>query len=580
MKKLLALVLMLTFALVLVGCGGKDLTPTDIAITGPKEVAVGVTIQLSATVAPEGVAQTVTWSSSNPAIAAVDATGKVTGVAGGGAVIKAKSTVNDVEKTHAIQVKAAAEVIQYPDLGGYTIKIAHSVPAESDPFSVEYTQNDKLARQQAWTEVEDLYNVKFVVETFDEEYAWGPPRWNYLIDQAAQNTSDYDFVSVPDDKIGLLVEGGALLDTAGWYSAYGKGFLDPTYQNSGTYKGKLYSIIDGEAGLNNVMYYNANLVQQLIDAKHLEKTPAQIFNEGNWDYDAFVDYAIKSQEGLNSIFADRLDEEGFETKAVSGYSMYYWVGMANAGGVGLVNPSNLTVHFTDSIPEQAAQHLKEIADAGAMKLERTVDGVAFTSMHNPFTKGTGIFDTGDMWFIGTTVRWPRNMWGEGDLTKFGYVPFPRPNGTTKETHRVAMGGTATYVMPIGRDSEYAKITAAGTEVTAENVYRAFTHTFLRTKEIRDADPNNDREAARLEYADKFTDTDDSKEALLYIFDNMDTIAFFDPWSLPTNPVGNTYGDAIGTAFHGYVVGTGAKTFAEAVEPHVGRLQESLTKAYS
>lgn len=573
MKKLLALLLMLTFALVLYGCNGKeDPTPTGVTISGPREVEVGKDITLTAKVLPEDLAkQEVTWSSSNPDIAAIDDNGKVTGVKEGGAIITASATEKPtVKQTYGITVKAQGGEV-FPNLNGYTIKIAHSVAGESDPFHDDYTQADKQARQQAWQEAEEKFNVKFVVERFPEEYAWGPPRWQYLIDQAAANTSDYDFVSVPDDRIGELVEGNALIDVGSWYAAYGKGFLASTYQRSGTYKGKLYSIIDGAAGLNNIMMYNANLVNQLIEAGYVDKTPAEIFNEGNWTYDAFVEYAIASQAGLNSIFPDNDD-----AYAVSGYSMYYWVGMVNAGGVGLVNPSNLTVHFLDPIPEQAALHLKEIADAKAMRPGRTVDGIAFADMLNSFTKGFGVFDTGDMWFIRHAQRWPANMWGEGEATKFGYVPFPRPNGTPKSSHKVAMGGTATYVMPIGRDY------SGFGDASAETVYQAFVYTMLRTREIRLADPEYDEEVARIEYANRFTDTEDSKEALLYIYDRISDIAFFDPWSLPTNPVGNTYADPIGSAFHAYIVGssTGAATFVEAVGPHVGRLQESLTKAYS
>ena len=576
MKKLLALLLMLTFAIVLVGCTDKDAAPTSITITGPVEVVAGKTIDLTATVSPEKAKQTVTWTSNNPDVAAVDATtGKVTGVKAGGVVITAKSTVDEsITRQHGVTVKVE-QTVDYPDLGGYTIKIAHSVPRESDPFSEVYDLPDKDARQQAWNEVETLYNVKFVVEVFDEKYAWGPPRWQYLIDQAAANTSDYDFVSVPDDKIGLLVEGNTLIDVSTWYAAYGNGFLDPTYQFSGTYKGKLYSIIDGEAGLNNVMYYNVNLVNELIESGHLTKTPAQIFNEGNWTYDTFVEYAIDAQAGLNAKFATELAADAkFDTYAVSGYSTYYWVGMTNAGGVGLVNPSNLTVHFQDPVAVQAAEALKAIADGKAMRPGRTVDGVITSGMFNAFTKGQGVFDTGDMWFIRHNLRWPANMWGED--TKYGYVPFPRPEGTTKESHKVAMGGTAVYVMPIGRDY------SGFGEASAENVYRAFTHTMLLTEELRKSSADYNPAQARLDYANKLTDSEDSKAALLYIYDRMDEIAFFDPMSLPTNPVADTYSDAFGSSFHNYVTGatSGAATFAEAIGPHVSRLQENLTKAYS
>lgn len=65
------------------------MTFTTIAIdqADPQSVAVGATLQLSATVTnPNG---TTTWASSNTAVATVDASGRVTGVASGSAVITA-----------------------------------------------------------------------------------------------------------------------------------------------------------------------------------------------------------------------------------------------------------------------------------------------------------------------------------------------------------------------------------------------------------------------------------------------------------------------------------------------------------
>jgi len=58
----------------------------SITVSGQNEVAVNKTIQLSVAVSPLGSNQTVTWSSSNPAIASVSAGGVVTGVAIGGPV--------------------------------------------------------------------------------------------------------------------------------------------------------------------------------------------------------------------------------------------------------------------------------------------------------------------------------------------------------------------------------------------------------------------------------------------------------------------------------------------------------------
>ena len=562
MKKLLAFMLMLTFAIVLVGCGGTDNSPKTITIAGDRTVQEGKTVQLTATVAPEAAVQTVTWTSARADIASVNASGLVTGVKVGATVITATSTA---DPTVTGQVRVTVELdptaISRPDLGGYTIRIAQAGHAlqEIDPFHELYIAQNRIAKQQAWTWVEEQYNCQIEVVAYPADAEWGLPRWNYILQQAASNVADYDFYTVPDSQIGRFVEGNAIIDITNWYAAYGQGYMDAVYQGAGTYKGKLYSITDGESGIYNVMYYNINLLDQL----GMEKTPAEMFNDGDWTYSAFQAYAIEAQAKLNGLGGDVV------RWAVAGNSPYYWAGMSNAGGVKLADVSAMTLNIKHPIAIAAADTLKAIKAAGAMDPLKQVDqGVA------SWMDGRALFSSGDLWFVNTSNRWPENLWGEGDATKYGYVPFPRPDGTEKADQKIGLGGTATFVMPIGRD-----YSGFGAECTAENIYRALVDAFHKTREYRLADPDYDADAALRTYAERYAEAEDSVIAFMFMASRTSTYGFYDPLSIPDNPIVNTGFSTFSTAINNYVMGT-IETFAEAVDPLLPILQENMTKAFS
>lgn len=95
-------------ATLVITVAGSDVAVTEVKITSTvTEVTAGETITLTAEVSPENATdKTVTWISSDTAIATVDSTGKVTGVAAGTAKITAKA--GEKTATVAVTVKAAA----------------------------------------------------------------------------------------------------------------------------------------------------------------------------------------------------------------------------------------------------------------------------------------------------------------------------------------------------------------------------------------------------------------------------------------------------------------------------------------
>lgn len=111
MKKLFYALLLVVCAFGLVAC--KKPSVTDVTISGPEEVVVGQTIQLTATVTPEDAEYELVWGTSDETKATVN-DGVVTGVSAGLVTITVKAGDKSAEVT--VMVKAATV-----DVTGVTI---------------------------------------------------------------------------------------------------------------------------------------------------------------------------------------------------------------------------------------------------------------------------------------------------------------------------------------------------------------------------------------------------------------------------------------------------------------------------
>ena len=123
---------------------------TGVTISGPDTVAVGATIELTAEVTgPDDPSQEVTWSSSDEAVATIDADGVVTGVAEGSATITATSVEDpDVSADHQVTVteEEAAVVVSGPNavVIGQTIQLTAEVEGPGDPSQeVTWSSSDE-----------------------------------------------------------------------------------------------------------------------------------------------------------------------------------------------------------------------------------------------------------------------------------------------------------------------------------------------------------------------------------------------------------------------------------------------------
>lgn len=591
MKKVFRILLVLLVAFVLVGCGDngpgkKEEVATSMKIETRKSVIqIGTTLQLNYSWAPATAPDPgAVWSVDKESVATINETGLLTAqMLTSDSIVKVtvKSTDGSLSATKAIKVTVEAP-IEYPDLGGYKIKIAQATTAlgEWDVWLPEETADtygyyrglDKQAKQDAWRSVEDDFNCTIEVVEYPTDAPWGPSRWNYIVNQARLSAPDYDFYVVPDSQVPEFVSGGAIKDLSDWYDAYAEDFMNPMTKTAGSYKNRLYTINPTEPTVYNILGYNVGLWEKINEFDSTILEPAKMFNDGNWDYTTFVDYVKKCQTALNSIYGlDENDKPNYW--ALSGWPSYYWVGMIESGGNPVADVTALKVNILTDDATAAGDALKELATYGAFDPAYSVDQGVIS-----WNQGRALFNTGDLWFINSNqTRWNADLWGEGENTRYGYVPFPAPDGYDRSRYFTGLTSESCLVMADVRDWAYK---GYGDDCNAENIYYAMISYWLRSQQNYQAQADYDPEAQHRATADSKLATAESIKAFTTVNANLATDGFYDPMSTSSNTVCATYASALDIAIRGYVnSSSGASTWAEAVGEYQDTLNKSITDAF-
>lgn len=581
MKKTITFFFIFVFALALVGCTGTESGNgglNQIKVKGDTSIKVGETKKYEVEFDPSDYADKgVKWSSSDEQALTVDQDGNATGVKAKSSVyLIAASTKDETKKGQKkISVKDASSSgnDDYPDLGGYKISIAQAEHAlgDIDPFNDGYTQADKEFKKQAWEEVEELFNCEIAVEAYPASAPWGPSRWSYIKNQAALNTADYDFYTVPDSQIPDFVDNGALIDISDFYVLYGNEMMDESFKTAGSYQNKLYRLASGSNNIYAVLYYNINLYEKLKEKDPTLKEPAELFLEGNWSFKTFTEYVVQVQDAMAILYGNKgtagHDEQ--EYYAVSGWAPYYWAGLASNDGEPLADVKTCTINIGSKNKEAAADTVKTIYNSGCADPTQSVDGSVAS-----WNEGKSFFNTGDLWFVGDSTRWPKNAWG--DDTKYGYVPWPSAQTQSADDYRPALGSTSGWVMPIGRD-----YSGYGEDCTAENIFWAVALMFQKAEQYYKGSASYDETLALQTIAARYAHSQASQQAYIKVQELIkDNKAYFDPLVLEDNPITSYYtsGETLRTAVTTYVTGT--DSWSAAIIDLVPKLESNLRKAYS
>ena len=478
---------------------GEDVVipPTSITITGADEVDTGYYIRLNVNLQPAGCSPLVRWESTKPEVATVSDDGKVTGVSEGTTYIICYSLVDETVKSSRFKVKVTVDQsaqFPIPDLQGYEILImnADSALTDLDPFLEGYTKSDKIYKQQAWRETEQLFNCKIKVVAYPSDAPYGPTRNSWINQQAETGKAQADVYIVNPSYLPNYYASGAMHAVNEYYLKYGKNQLEPAAKQLGSYKGNLYIVATGLSQTTLYPYSGLFINMGLLE-KYNIKNPAELFNEGNWNYDDFMNWALSTQALLPSGYY-----------ALTGNIWMFWQGLSNASGVKLADVSTMTLNFTHKYVVDAVDTMRKIYVAGAYD-ESSKD------VSETFASGKAVIQVADYRYVKLSNRFTEDMWGED--TRYGYVPFPYHPSVGKENTVVTyilesylmFAGARDYNHPVG--------------VTYEGIYQALEHMYLNTVKLQESDPSFDGEAVRRQVASSKLDDAASVEALLYFTAN-------------------------------------------------------------
>ena len=532
MKKFLTITFAVLLAFVLVACGeagnGGD-TPsntsaaaTKVTITAQsKSVRVGRTVQLTAKVDPAGASQEVNWASNQPATAIVDDNGKVTGVAKGKAVITATSKSNDGVSgkiTITVNDTSSSDI----DMGGYEIKIAYSpgVEYELDPRMdtsnhPEYKPSPtRKYAAEAWNEVATKYNCTITVQGYPMEDYYS--RFDYIVEQGKNNTTVYDIYWIPTNQISKCYT--ALMTMDDLYLLYANNTMNDADKLARTYAGNMYgwSYSSNEiTSDDSVIAMNVNLFNKI--GMDPSQEPALLFMQDKWSLEEFKEWCLDAQTKLNALSTG--DDDKYYV--ICGRSSDWLRDLARASGIPLANLRTMDMNLTNPDVVAIADMIHDLYKAGCVDPSNATShsSTRITSWRT----GHALINTGSYYFVDYYNRWTEDLWGEGDDTLYGFVPWPYANGAD---HTTARWGTYTqdcYSMPKAINKKIEGALLKSDDVTPENIFKIWVECFTKSQEIMKADPQYNKKATDREKAASKWDTPASVDAFVYIQDGLPTI---------------------------------------------------------
>src|SRR5690625_76902 len=322
---------------------------------------------------------------------------------------------------------------EVPPVGRPTeIVIMHGAVHEVDPRNKDFSGRERAARIQLHEEVEKELNVKIVYKPYPANAPWGPAREEAIINWHISGNKQADIYWLTTIWLGQIVNAEAIVPVDKWLSTHGKN-IDDSFLDATTLHGQTWGMgperLTGERGL----FYNTALLEDL----DLED-PVELWNAGEWTWDRFETYAVEAKNKIS---------EG--QHVLGSYPSVYAESLIPLNGGAIVDLETQRVSFAASPASETYTYLEGLYSRGLFETSPSYD-----SGSDAWGNGDVLFHPGNLWFVRAD-----NRWGEFEFIQegnIGVVPFPLPEGKTKDDYRIPLGGEAVYTIasnPNDRDKE-------------------------------------------------------------------------------------------------------------------------------
>lgn len=319
-----------------------------------------------------------------------------------------------------------------------TVKVVHTTPPteivimhgaleEVDPFDPAFSGREQQARQNKQREVEERLNVKVVYKKYPTAAAWGPDRVNAIIQASVEGAPLADIYWTTSDWTAQLANANAIVAVDKYLGTTGSNITAPA-KELGTFKGQFYAFSVNKPTVDVGLYFNVELIDDLgLD------NPAELFNNGEWTWSKFEQWADAAQAALPSM--------GDDYRVLGGIKAVYAENMIPLNGGSLINARSGRVAFHQAPALETYSFLHELSNKGLWEGSPQYDAGSAL-----WQAGKVALHPGSFWFLNADNRWAKLNFD------IGYVPYPVSDTYTGE-YVSPISGVAVYTLASGLSAE-------------------------------------------------------------------------------------------------------------------------------